>query len=209
MRRDLVQQRGWIARQDFPDGVALGQIMPGPLALYPFLERRVAGDKREHHVRDRPRNAPARTAVGMAGVTFYGLLWLLGSNDLIASFLNIQLYWTTWFGRVAIFAGPVNAYLVTKLICLGLQRKDGDLLEHGADTHHQPPAQRRVHRENPPRRRGRPRRPHQPDRPARAHRATPGRRPRRGAAPGRPPSHGQAPRTAVSHLPRGSPARQR
>jgi len=134
MQRDLVQQRGWIARQDFLDGVALGQIMPGPLALYPFLERRVAGDKREHHVRDRPRNAPARTAVGMAGVTFYGLLWLLGSNDLIASFLNIQLYWTTWFGRVAIFAGPVIAYLVTKLICLGLQRKDGDLLEHGVDT---------------------------------------------------------------------------
>src|SRR2546427_261811 len=82
----------------------LGRITPGRLALYPFLERWVAGDNREHHVRDRPRNAPARTAVGMAGVTFYGLLRLLGSNDLTASFLNIQLYWTTWFGRVAIFA---------------------------------------------------------------------------------------------------------
>lgn len=32
MRRDLVGQRGWIAKQDFLDGVALGQIMPGPLA---------------------------------------------------------------------------------------------------------------------------------------------------------------------------------
>src|SRR6266516_36156 len=32
MQRDLVQQRGWIARQDFLDGVALGQTMPGPLA---------------------------------------------------------------------------------------------------------------------------------------------------------------------------------
>ncbi|WP_326847321.1 chromate efflux transporter [Streptomyces kaniharaensis] len=32
MQRDLVEQRGWIARQDFLDGVALGQTMPGPLA---------------------------------------------------------------------------------------------------------------------------------------------------------------------------------
>jgi chromate transporter len=32
MQRDLVGQRGWITRQDFLDGVALGQTMPGPLA---------------------------------------------------------------------------------------------------------------------------------------------------------------------------------
>jgi chromate transporter len=29
MQRDLVGQRGWITRQDFLDGVALGQTMPG------------------------------------------------------------------------------------------------------------------------------------------------------------------------------------
>ncbi|PXY16726.1 hypothetical protein BA062_38510 [Prauserella flavalba] len=32
MQRDLVEQRNWMARQDFLDGVALGQTMPGPLA---------------------------------------------------------------------------------------------------------------------------------------------------------------------------------
>src|SRR5438445_11124485 len=32
MQRDLVEQRGWLDRQDFLDGVALGQTMPGPLA---------------------------------------------------------------------------------------------------------------------------------------------------------------------------------
>jgi chromate transporter len=32
MQRDLVEQRGWIAREDFLNGVALGQTMPGPLA---------------------------------------------------------------------------------------------------------------------------------------------------------------------------------
>src|SRR3989442_553744 len=32
MQRDLVEQRGWVDRQAFLDGVALGQTMPGPLA---------------------------------------------------------------------------------------------------------------------------------------------------------------------------------
>ncbi|OBC08045.1 hypothetical protein A5784_01040 [Mycobacterium sp. 852013-50091_SCH5140682] len=32
MQRDLVEQRRWMGRQDFLDGVALGQTMPGPLA---------------------------------------------------------------------------------------------------------------------------------------------------------------------------------
>ena len=32
MQRDLVEGRGWLERQDFVDGVALGQTMPGPLA---------------------------------------------------------------------------------------------------------------------------------------------------------------------------------
>jgi len=32
MQRDLVERRGWVGRDDFLDGVALGQTMPGPLA---------------------------------------------------------------------------------------------------------------------------------------------------------------------------------
>jgi chromate transporter len=32
MQRDLVERRRWLSREDFLDGVALGQTMPGPLA---------------------------------------------------------------------------------------------------------------------------------------------------------------------------------
>ena len=32
MQRDLVEKRGWLERQEFLNGVALGQTMPGPLA---------------------------------------------------------------------------------------------------------------------------------------------------------------------------------
>jgi ubiquinol-cytochrome c reductase cytochrome b subunit len=116
-----------------PALLPLGLIMTGA-ALWPFLEQWITGDRREHHVNDRPRNAPTRTAVGMAGVTFYGIMWLEGANDIIASQLSISLYLTTEIARYAIFIGPVVAYFITKRICLGLQRKDVHLLEHGVET---------------------------------------------------------------------------
>jgi quinol---cytochrome-c reductase cytochrome b subunit len=103
-------------------------------ALWPFLEQWITGDKREHHINDRPRNAPTRTALGMAVVAFYGVLWAEGANDLIADQLDISLYTVTEIARVAVIAVPILAYIITKRICLGLQRKDLHLLEHGVET---------------------------------------------------------------------------
>ena len=116
-----------------PALLPLGIIFTGA-ALWPFLEQWVTGDYREHHVLDRPRNAATRTAVGMAAITFYGVLWLEGANDIIADQLQIPLFTLTWIARFAVFLGPVVAYWVTKRICLGLQRKDAHLLEHGVET---------------------------------------------------------------------------
>ena len=103
-------------------------------AFWPFLEQWITGDRREHHVNDRPRDRPARTAIGIAVITFYGILWAEGANDLIADHLDVSLYVTTWIARVSVFVGPVLAYIITKRICLGLQRKDAHLLEHGVET---------------------------------------------------------------------------
>jgi ubiquinol-cytochrome c reductase cytochrome b subunit len=116
-----------------PALVPLGLILTGA-ALWPFLEQWITGDRREHHINDRPRNAATRTAIGMATITFYGVLWLEGANDIIADQLQIPLYTLTWIARFAIFLGPIVAYWVTKRICLGLQRKDAHLLEHGVET---------------------------------------------------------------------------
>jgi ubiquinol-cytochrome c reductase cytochrome b subunit len=116
-----------------PALVPLGLIFTGA-ALWPFLEQWITGDRREHHLLDRPRNAPTRTAIGMAAVTFWGVFWAEGANDVIADHLDISLYVTTEIARWAVFIGPVVAYWVTKRICLGLQRKDLHLLEHGVET---------------------------------------------------------------------------
>jgi ubiquinol-cytochrome c reductase cytochrome b subunit len=116
-----------------PALLPLGLIFGGA-AFWPFIEQWITGDRREHHVNDRPRNAPARTALGMAVITFYGVLWAEGANDVIADHLDIPLFWTTWGARVGIFVLPVIAYIITKRICLGLQRKDVHLLQHGVET---------------------------------------------------------------------------
>jgi len=109
-------------------------IVFGGLLFWPFFEQWATGDRSYHHVNDRPRNAPIRTATGMAGVVFYGVLWAEGANDVIADKLQIPLYTVTWIARVLIFVGPLVAFIVTRRICLGLQRKDKELLEHGLET---------------------------------------------------------------------------
>jgi ubiquinol-cytochrome c reductase cytochrome b subunit len=112
---------------------AIGLLFTGA-ALWPFIERWILGDYREHHVNDRPRDAPTRTAIGMAVIAAYGVLWLEGANDVIADHLQIPLFLTTEIARWSFFILPVVAYMVTKRICLGLQRKDAHLLEHGVET---------------------------------------------------------------------------
>ncbi len=108
-----------------PFALPLGIILGGA-AFWPFFERWATGDKAYHHINDRPRNAPVRTGIGVAAITFYGVLWIEGANDVVADKLQIPLYTVTWIARVAVIVGPIIAYFITKRICLGLQRKDRD-----------------------------------------------------------------------------------
>jgi ubiquinol-cytochrome c reductase cytochrome b subunit len=116
-----------------PALVPLGLIMTAA-GVWPFLEAWITKDKSEHHVNQRPRNAPTRTGLGIAAISFYGVLWLEGSNDVLADHFNVPLYTVTWIARFAVFIVPALGYVITKRICLGLQRKDLHLLEHGVET---------------------------------------------------------------------------
>ncbi|PFG32911.1 cytochrome b [Sanguibacter antarcticus] len=104
------------------------------LAVYPFLEAAVTKDKREHHVLDRPRNVPVRTGLGVGFLTAFIILALAGSNDLIATHFSLSINSITWVFRIALFVAPVLAFWITKRICLGLQRKDHELVLHGHET---------------------------------------------------------------------------
>ena len=104
------------------------------LAVYPLLDRKLTGDRAVPHFLDRPRETATRTAVGAAGITFYGLLWAAAANDEIADHLQLSLYAVTWFFRVAVLAGPVLAFVVTQRLCLGLTRREREETEHGRET---------------------------------------------------------------------------
>ena len=116
-----------------PAAIPFGIIFTGA-GLWPFFEQWATGDRSWHNINDRPRNAPIRTATGIAAVVFYGVLWAEGANDVIADFLSIPLYTVTWIARVLVFVGPAIGFYVTRRICLGLQRQDTELLEHGLET---------------------------------------------------------------------------
>jgi ubiquinol-cytochrome c reductase cytochrome b subunit len=115
-------------------GLGLMGLFFGLMAIYPFIEAWVTGDKSEHHILDRPRNNPSRTAFGVAAITGYALLMIGGGNDIVATQFDVSLNAVTNFLRVAVFVGPVIAFLVTKRICIGLQRADHDRLIHGAES---------------------------------------------------------------------------
>jgi ubiquinol-cytochrome c reductase cytochrome b subunit len=115
-------------------GLGLMGLFFGLMAIYPFVEQWVTGDKSEHHVADRPRNAPTRTAFGVAAMTAYGMLWIGGGNDLVATQFRVSLNAVTYFLRVAVFVAPVLAFLIAKRVCIGLQRADQERLLHGAET---------------------------------------------------------------------------
>jgi ubiquinol-cytochrome c reductase cytochrome b subunit len=113
-------------------------ILPGIIftlmGLYPFIERWATGNPNPHHILDRPRNAPTRTALGVMSLTFYCLLWAQGGNDLIASTFDVNVFAITWFMRVAVIVLPPIAFVITKRICFGLQRRDRAKLLHGYES---------------------------------------------------------------------------
>jgi ubiquinol-cytochrome c reductase cytochrome b subunit len=114
-------------------------LMVFPLVLtaiwvYPFIEAWVTGDKREHHIADRPRNAPVRTAFGAAWISEYVILLIGGGNDLIATHLHLSINTITYTVRIGFFVLPVIVFFVTKRWCLGLQRRDKDKVLHGRES---------------------------------------------------------------------------
>ncbi|MGW9626739.1 cytochrome bc1 complex cytochrome b subunit [Microbacterium sp. NPDC055521] len=104
------------------------------VAIYPFLEAWITGDKREHHLADRPRNAPTRTAIGVAGVIFYAVLWAAASSDLMATHFMLTMEGVIHALQALLFVGPILGYFVTKRICIALQKKDREIVLHGYES---------------------------------------------------------------------------
>ena len=104
------------------------------LFTWPWIEAWLTKDKKVHNLLDRPRNAPFRTGVGVAGVIFYCVMWAAASSDLIATHFHVSLNDVTYWLRVLVFLGPVLGFVIARRIALSLQRKDREIVLHGVES---------------------------------------------------------------------------
>ncbi|MBB3082157.1 cytochrome b [Geodermatophilus sabuli] len=114
--------------------VVVAGLMFTALAVYPMVERKLTGDTASHHLLQRPRDVPVRTSLGTMAIAFYVILMLSGGNDVIAEKFDISLNAMTWVGRIGVIIIPPIVYVFTYRICLGLERHDREVLEHGIET---------------------------------------------------------------------------
>lgn len=117
----------------FPTALFMGLIFT-VAALYPAIERKLTKDNAHHNLLQRPRDVPVRTSLGVMAITFFAVLMISGVNDIIAFQFHISLNAMTWIGRIGLLVLPPIAYYITYRICLGLQRSDREVLEHGIET---------------------------------------------------------------------------
>ena len=72
-----------------------GALLPGitfaALYAWPFIEAHFTRDHDVHHLLDYPSTRPWRTAVGCGALAFFIVLFVAGSNDVIASRLELSL----------------------------------------------------------------------------------------------------------------------
>jgi ubiquinol-cytochrome c reductase cytochrome b subunit len=94
------------------------------LAVFPSLERRLTGDREVHNLLDRPREAPTRTAFGVAFLSWIFLIFAFGATDRLYVLFGVSYETLLTAFRIAIWAVPVILFAVTRALCRGLQEAD-------------------------------------------------------------------------------------
>ena len=104
--------------------VVLPGLTFGLLYAWPFIEARVTGDRGPHHLLDRPRHRPVRTAIGIGALTFYVVLFVAGAQDLVAQKFGVPVPTVVWTLRVLLVALPPLTGLLALKLCHDLTAAD-------------------------------------------------------------------------------------
>lgn len=122
---------GWEIRAfgfEIPNPFFPGVLLPGVtftlLYLWPFLEARFTRDYEPHHLCDRPRDRPMRTALGVATLTFYVVLLLAGGSDVLSVTFGLSVNVVVWMFRILVFVAPVVTAWIAYWLCRDLQARD-------------------------------------------------------------------------------------
>ncbi len=108
----------------FP-AVLLPGITFGLIYAWPLIEAKLTGDYAEHHLLDRPRDKPLRTAIGAATFSFYFVLFGASATDVLANYLTVSLNVVLWAFRIACIVVPIVVFPVTYKICREIQETPG------------------------------------------------------------------------------------
>jgi ubiquinol-cytochrome c reductase cytochrome b subunit len=119
----------------FWGGAAFPLVVFGFLYLWPWLERRFSRDVAFHNLLDRPRDAPVRTAVGVAMVTWVTLVFLAGGADRAYVLFGISYATQIDVYRVIVFVLPVVFGWVAWRMCRSLVASERVVAErHAAEA---------------------------------------------------------------------------
>jgi ubiquinol-cytochrome c reductase cytochrome b subunit len=121
---------GYEVPNPFFPAILLPGVTFAALYLWPFLENRFTHSIADHQLLDRPRDQPMRTALGVATIAFYGVLFFAASNDLIAKWWRLSIESVTWGFRIALLVVPLLSGWVVYRLMLALKVTEADRLGH-------------------------------------------------------------------------------
>jgi ubiquinol-cytochrome c reductase cytochrome b subunit len=112
---------GYTVSENFWPAILFPTVAFTVIGLWPWIERRLSGDRATHHLLDRPRDAPAHTATGLAGLVLFFVPFLAGGNDILAVLLDVSVETVTRILRYALVIAPVLTWLVAFWVCRSLR----------------------------------------------------------------------------------------
>src|SRR5579875_566439 len=119
----------------FWGGALFPLVVIGILMAYPWLERKLTGDSRFHNLADRPRDAPNRTAFGVAFVFWVFAIFGFGAADRILVLWNIGYNTQLYIFRVGIWAFPAILFVLVRKLCRELQAAERiERAQHEAES---------------------------------------------------------------------------
>jgi ubiquinol-cytochrome c reductase cytochrome b subunit len=105
----------------FWGGALFPLIVVAVLLLIPFAEGRLTRDRGPHNVLDRPRDAPGRTAFGLAFLTWVVLIFVAGSADRATVFFGADYETQMWMYRALVVFAPPVVFVIARRVCRELQ----------------------------------------------------------------------------------------
>lgn len=111
--------------EPFLPTVVLPGVLFGLLYAYPYIEQRfLGGDDGEHHLLDRPRDNPTRTAIGVMAWSFYTILLLGGAQDMLSTMFEMDVYLLRRILQASLLIVPPIAFWITRRIATQLRDRD-------------------------------------------------------------------------------------